>query len=80
MVNDERANGRQLGKGVRPGRDVDAAAGELVAQGAQHVMAGMVAKSHQKRAEKNLALRARDETLGQGRRRPDEHVGAPRGR
>ena len=77
MVNDERANGRQLGKGVRPRRDASAVPRELVAQVAQHVVTGMMTERHEKRAEKDGVLGMRPQTSGKTVRHVDEQVVAP---
>lgn len=71
----ERANGRQLGQGMRPGRHGKALRGKLFPQINEHVVARMVAQGHQKGAKQNLALGPAREAAGQVARRVHEHVG-----
>ena len=69
MVDDEGADGRQLGKcvGPRTGRE---ARGKLV----EHVVTGVMAERHQKRAEKNLSLPEFAQALDKARGGVNEHV------
>ena len=67
----------QLGEGVRPGRNANAAPRELVAQVAQHVVTGMMTERHEKRAEKDGVLGMLPQTSGETVRRVDEQVVTP---
>ena len=77
MFDDKGADGRQLGEGVRPGRDGAAVGGKAGGKVFEHVVARVVAERHQERAEQNGALGALTETGGQEVGRGDKDVGAP---
>ena len=76
MVDDEGADGGQLGKGVRPGRDVEAAGGQTGGEVIEHVVARVMAERHQERSEKNGAFGALAEARSQEVGGGGEDVGA----
>ena len=79
MRDHEGPDGGQLREGMRPGGDVKAGALEPRAQVHQHVMASMMAKSHEEGAKKDpppgAPLQARRQTVG----RVPQHVTAADG-
>ena len=79
MIDDEGADGGQLGEGVRPGRDGEAVGGQAGGEVFEHVVARVVAERHQKRAEKHGALGMRAKTRAQEVGRGDKDVGAAAG-
>ena len=77
VFDDKGADGRQLGEGMRPGRDGEAVGGQAGGKAAEHVMARVAAERHQKRAEKHGALGALTEARAQEVGCGNKDVGAP---
>lgn len=74
MVNYKGAHGDQLNERMRPYGHVRARAHELGAKAGQDVVAGVMAKRHQKRTEKDPSLGPPRQALGKGGRRAQDHV------
>lgn len=74
MVNYKGAHGGQLDERMRPYGHVRAGAHELGAKAGQDVVAGVMAKRHQERAEKDPSLGPPRQALGEGGGRAQDHV------
>ena len=69
MVDDEGADGGELGEGVRPGLG-----GETLGELLQHVMTSMVTERHEEWGEEGLAPKAVAQARGEAARRVHEDV------